>query len=275
MTSPALRRAPMGGRPQPVRRSAAPWGSALLGAVCGLMAAVLWFAPASWLATAVQKLSNGRLVLAGSQGTLWNGSAQLVLSGGAGSKDAAALPGRLSWQLRPGWSGLHARIDAPCCTPQGLALEALPRWGGVSLRLSDGQSNWPASLLSGLGTPWNTLQPDGELHLSSRGMAVEVVQGRVSVVGTAQIEARRMSSRLSTLKPMGSYRVTITGGAVTSLGLETLDGALRLSGNGQWAGARLRFGGLASAEPGSETALSNLLNIIGRRDGARSIITVG
>jgi general secretion pathway protein N len=106
-------------------------------------------------------------------------------------------------------------------------------------------------------------------------MAVEVVQGRVSVAGTAQIEARRMSSRLSTLKPMGSYRVTITGGAVTSLGLETLDGALRLSGNGQWAGARLRFGGLASAEPGSETALSNLLNIIGRRDGARSIITVG
>ena len=275
MRSPAFRRASVVGRPQPARRSSAPWGSALFGALCGLVAAVLWFAPASWLAVAMLKISDGRLVLAGSQGTLWNGSAQLVLSGGAGSKDAAALPGRLSWQLRPGWTGLHARFDAPCCTPQGLALEALPRWGGVSLRLSDAQSNWPASLLSGLGTPWNTLQPEGELHLSSQGMAVEVVQGRVSVAGRAQIEARRMSSRLSTLRPMGSYRVSITGGPVTTLGLETLEGALQLSGNGQWAGARLRFEGLASAEPGSETALSNLLNIIGRRDGARSIITVG
>ena len=275
MRTPALARGAAAGRPPAGRRSAAPWGSAVVGALCGLVAAVLWFAPASWLASAVLKISDGRLVLAGSQGTVWNGSAQLVLSGGAGSRDAAALPGRLSWQLRPGWRGLHVRIDAACCTPQGLVLEALPSWGGVSLRLSDGQSNWPASLLSGLGTPWNTVQPEGELRLSSQGMAVDIVQGRVSVAGKAQIEARRMSSRLSTLKPMGSYRVSITGGAVTTLGLETLEGALRLSGNGQWAGARLRFEGLASAEPGSETALSNLLNIIGRRDGARSIITVG
>ena len=48
-----------------------------------------------------------------------------------------------------------------------------------------------------------------------------------------------------------------------------------LSGNGQWVGKRLRFTGEASAAPGREAALANLLNIIGRRSGARSIITVG
>ena len=37
----------------------------------------------------------------------------------------------------------------------------------------------------------------------------------------------------------------------------------------------LRFRGEAQAAPGSETALNNLLNIIGRRQGARSVITIG
>jgi general secretion pathway protein N len=37
----------------------------------------------------------------------------------------------------------------------------------------------------------------------------------------------------------------------------------------------LRFSGVASAQPERVEALSNLLNIVGRRDGARSIITVG
>ena len=37
----------------------------------------------------------------------------------------------------------------------------------------------------------------------------------------------------------------------------------------------MRFDGEASAAPGREDALSNLLNIIGRRQGARSLITLG
>ena len=84
-----------------------------------------------------------------------------------------------------------------------------------------------------------------------------------------------MSSRLSTLRPMGSYRLLLSGGEVPTLALSTLDGALQLSGTGQWVGQRLRFAGEASAAPEREAALANLLNIIGRRSGARSIITVG
>jgi general secretion pathway protein N len=40
-------------------------------------------------------------------------------------------------------------------------------------------------------------------------------------------------------------------------------------------GRRLRFAGEASAAPEREGALSNLLNIIGRRNGARSLISLG
>jgi len=84
-----------------------------------------------------------------------------------------------------------------------------------------------------------------------------------------------MASRLSTLKPMGSYRVTLAGGASPELRLTTLAGPLQLSGQGQWVGQRLRFDGEASSAPESQAALSNLLNIIGRRNGARAIIKVG
>jgi general secretion pathway protein N len=84
-----------------------------------------------------------------------------------------------------------------------------------------------------------------------------------------------MSSRLSTIKPMGSYRITLDGGNTATLEVTTLEGSLQLAGTGQWVGSRLRFEGVASAAPEREAALSNLLNILGRRTGARSIITVG
>jgi len=255
--------------------SSPPWGWAAGGALAGLAVAVLLFAPARWLAVAVQQASSGHLLLAQPRGTVWNGSAQLLLAGGAGSRDAAALPGRVTWQLRPGWRGWQAALDAPCCTPQALQLQATPRWGGMQLALADGQSQWPAAMLAGLGTPWNTIQADGMLSLSTRGLSVTLVQGRLAMEGQARLEALGLASRLSTVRPMGSYRLTLKGGPTATLQLATLEGSLQLTGSGRWVGSRLHFEGAASAAPGRVDALSNLLNIIGRRDGARSIITVG
>jgi general secretion pathway protein N len=57
--------------------------------------------------------------------------------------------------------------------------------------------------------------------------------------------------------------------------LQTLEGALQLQGSGRVHAGRLQFAGFASAAAGREEALANLLNIIGRRDGARSVIQVG
>jgi general secretion pathway protein N len=74
---------------------------------------------------------------------------------------------------------------------------------------------------------------------------------------------------------MGSYRLQLLGGAQPGLALSTLEGELQLSGTGQWLGNRLRFEGVASAAPQRLDALGNLLNIIGRREGPRSIITLG
>ena len=262
-------------RPTRVPWPAAPWSWAWSGLALGVLLALLVFAPARWLASGLASASAGRLLLDDPDGTVWNGSARLLLAGGSGSNDVAALPGRLAWRLRPAWGGAAMELNASCCTPQPLPLQARMRWGGVQLRVGDHRSQWPAAVLAGLGTPWNTLQVDGDLLVATQGLSVEWTEGRLAVAGRAELTASRLSSRLSTLKPMGSYRITLTGGSPSTLQLDTLEGALQLTGSGQWVGSRLRFSGTASAAPDREAALSNLLNIIGRRSGARSIITIG
>jgi general secretion pathway protein N len=92
------------------------------------------------------------------------------------------------------------------------------------------------------------------------------------------VEAQDLVSRLSTLRPLGSYRMDVRAeadGNTTTLALKTLSGRLQLQGQGQWVGGRLRFQGVAEAAPDSEAALNNLLNIIGRRQGPRSLLNIG
>ncbi len=276
----AALRPPHRPRPAATRRSApgqarAPWGWAVAGAVAGLLPALVVFAPAQWLASAVAQASSGRLLLAEPQGTVWTGSARPVLTGGADSQDRAALPTRLHWQLRPAWGGARAQVQSPCCTPEPLRLQAHIGLRSLRITMADGQSQWPAALLSGLGTPWNTLQPQGQLLLHTQGLQALWSNARLQIQGQVQLDALAVSSRLSTLSPMGSYRITLQGGETPALQLQTLQGDLRLSGSGQWIGRHLRFAGEAVATPEREGALSNLLNIIGRRNGARSLITLG
>jgi general secretion pathway protein N len=243
--------------------------------VLGLLLAALLFAPARWLASYLESATQGRVQLADVRGTVWNGSGQLLLTGGAGSNDTLALPSRLDWTARPRMDGIMVELSTACCTTRPVGVRLRPRIGGIHMAVADGQTQWPAALLAGLGTPWNTLQFEGELLLSTQGFSVEWTEGRLAVAGRAELRAQRMSSRLSTLRPMGSYRITLLGGPTPALELETLEGALELSGSGRWVGSRLRFSGTATAAPGREEALANLLNIIGRRSGARSIISIG
>ena len=263
--------------PRPaIRRTASTWPWALAGLLFGTVLAVLAWAPARWLASAVQGISQSHVRLEQPSGTVWNGTAQLALSGGSGSADSVALPGYVTWRIRPAWSGLSIDLNASCCTPQPLKIAAQAAGlSGVHVTLSDHQSSWPTSLLAGLGTPWNTLQLQGQLAVRSQGLTLDLGPDPMALAGQMQMDALQVSSRLSTLKPMGSYRVTVQGGNTPTLQLQTLGGSLELSGTGQWVGSRLRFDGVATAQADRIEALSNLLNIIGRRNGALSLIKVG
>jgi general secretion pathway protein N len=260
---------------------------AWLGASLGGLLALALFAPAAWLAEAIATATGEQLLLAEARGTIWTGSAQLVLSGGPASRDAIALPGRLDWKLRPGLRGFELRARHPCCLNDQFRAQARPRIGGVTLHVlpqNEPLAQWPAAWLAGLGAPWNTLQPAGLVRVSSsHGLTLESSQGRLAFSGAAVLRLENLSSRLSTLPSVGSYQLTIASqaqaGESARLTLATLQGPLRLTGEGQWGGTgvgtHLRFRGMAVADPGSEAALSNLLNLIGRRQGATSVLTIG
>jgi general secretion pathway protein N len=259
-------------------------GGVALGALVGLVLQ----APAAWLAEAVGTASGARFLLADARGTLWSGSATPVLGGGAGSRDASALPGRLHWRIRPDGLALRVHAEHACCLNGTLQLRLVPGFEGLRIELlappgGAAVGQWPASWLAGLGTPWNTLQPGGSLQLASPGLALQRVGGGWRFSGRADIELHSFASRLSTLDVLGSYRLTLAGDAAgtvpATITLATLGGALQLSGSGQFVGAgssqTLRFRGTASAAPGHEAVLNNLLNIIGRRQGAQAVISIG
>jgi general secretion pathway protein N len=75
-----------------------------------------------------------------------------------------------------------------------------------------------------------------------------------------------MSSRLSPIKPLGSYRMAMDWhGRDAQMVLSTVRGALVLSGNGALQGGRFSFSGQASAGDGYEDTMGNLLNLLGQR----------
>jgi general secretion pathway protein N len=268
------------------RNAAARWG--WFGGAVGLLIGLLLFAPAAWLASAVATQTGQRLLLSDAVGTVWNGSARVVLTGGAGSRDASALPGRLHWTLRPGLGAFSLHATQDCClvgTPQ---LRLRPGFGRFAATLAADApagapgpqpiGRWPAAWLAGLGTPWNTLQLDGQLELAARDFHVEQAGGGLRFGGNARLDLQGVSSRLATLRPLGDYQLSLAAapaGDNAALTLVTRQGALQLSGNGQWSAGGLRFRGEARAAEGTEAALDNLLNIIGRRQGARSVIAIG
>jgi general secretion pathway protein N len=270
---------------QRTRHAASRWGR--WGVVAGVLYGLVAYAPAGWLARSVDSGTEGRLLLTEARGTVWHGSAVLVLTGGAGSRDASALPGRLQWDVGLHGLGLELRLSQDCCLNGPVALRIKPGFGRMQIELAPSPgtqaggavAQWPAAWLTGLGTPWNTLQLGGVLKLTASGLTLQSAQGRWHMSGQADLMLLGASSRLSTLDTLGSYRLSLIGDANTAnptqIRLDTLEGALQLNGQGQWTAGKARFRGDARAAPGSEAALNNLLNIIGRRQGALSLISIG
>lgn len=252
----------------------------LAGALFGACFALISQAPASWLANAVADASQQRFVLQNAQGTVWHGSAVALLSDG-NQPTGIPLPTRLHWNLSSGFDTsfmrfvLRAEIKSACCTPAPLQLATSIGWQGIRIEIANQQSQWPAYWLVGLGSPWNTVQPEGSMQLCTENLIWLSNSGTPKVLGAAELTLSQLATPLSTLRPLGTYRLRMQGGDTMAVTLATLEGGLQLSGNGQWANGRLRFKGEARAQPAFEAALSNLLNILGQRQGAISIMELG
>ncbi len=257
----------------------------------GLVLALITQAPAHWLTHSIEQASGERVLLPDAQGTVWNGSAQWVLNEGPLNMAATphavrpagttALPTRVTWQLGLNMDWVNFRLNlsttviSACCTPQPVRVDVSPVWRGLRVQVSDHTSHWPAHWLVGLGAPWNTVQPEGQMQLQTKQLQWTQQAGQASLLGQAELHMQQLSTRLSTLRPLGSYRVRVQGGDTVALTLDTLEGSLLLQGSGQLIHGRVQFNGEATAAPEAQAALSNLLNILGQRQGAKSILKMG
>lgn len=245
----------------------------------GLLTGALLFAPARLWAVALDAATQGRIQLSNAQGTVWRGRADLQVNGDAGS---LALPGGIAWRFERApapWRAVHALLELPCCasTPWQWRIGRLDDGWGLESRHF--QSTWDIAWLRGLGSPWNTLDLQGTLQLKVASIRVltSPADARSALQGRWQADVVRLSSAISTVRPLGSYRFsgTLEGPEGPSLQVLTLDGDLRLQGQGHWARGHFRFRGLAEANVERLEALGNLLNLLGRRDGPRAHLRLG
>jgi general secretion pathway protein N len=222
------------------------------------------FFPATWLGSLVEQRTGGRLTLGDAQGTLWRGSAFI---GGAASGDSPVtplLPGRFSWKISP--LALIGMVDLQLENSEALAQPVTFKGGWSQWKLSPSALLLPAEGLAGLGAPLNTIAPSGTMRLSWTALELALAGRQVDIVGRTTLEMSDMASRLSSIRPLGSYALALDwSGQQARLTLSSVKGPLLLSGRGSLNNGRLRFSGQAEAAQGQEEALANLLNLLGQR----------
>jgi general secretion pathway protein N len=225
---------------------------------------ILVFLPAAWLGPLVERQTGGRLTLGDAQGTLWRGSAFVGGAPGEGGSVTPLLPGRFNWRLSP--LVLFGQVNMDLANEQALAQPVQISGSWSQWQVSAGELLLPAQGLAGLGAPLNTLAPSGAIRLSWNLLDIARQGQTVAVQGRTVLSLTDMGSRMSPIKPLGSYEMTMDWrGQQASLSLRTVRGALLLSGSGTLENGRLRFSGQASAGEGYEDTLGNLLNLLGQR----------
>ncbi|AOY92433.1 general secretion pathway protein GspN [Cupriavidus sp. USMAA2-4] len=221
--------------------------------------------PAAWIADSVAAQSGQKLLLADAQGTLWQGSATLALSAGSGSETATVLPGRLQWTVAfwPLFTGrLRVTVRHTEAMDTPVALTVAP--GGWQAQA--GALRLPATLLEGLGAPFNSLRPDGRMQLDWTALNGSFSASGGQPAGHLTLRLDNLSSAVSRLRPLGSYRAEIDwSGGGGKLRLHTVNGPLHLEGDGT-LGRQARFEGTAFADPDAAAQLVGLLSLLGRRE---------
>ncbi len=237
----------------------------LLYVVFGLVLYLLFLIvemPASWFAWGLNRYSGGMARLDPLTGSLWHGNGKLVIY------YPQTVPhdlGNTEWSINPFWlvTGrvqMHLQASSP-----DQQVDATLRFGGNQMQLLDTKIALPASALSSFYSPASLISPQGQVSLQI-GKFVISSKG---LDGNAEIQWQNAASNLSTVQPLGNYRLEINGaGKTTNLKLTTLRGALELTGQGQWEAqtGQLQFAG--SAVPRERVAeLEPLLTIFGNDQG--------
>jgi general secretion pathway protein N len=223
--------------------------------------------PARWVAAQAESRTRNTVRVHEANGTLWHGAARAdVAIPGSGWlpmdnvawrwQPAELLRGRLAFEVDAQASGLAAR---------GTLARGLSMWH------ASGEASASAAFASTVAPILSTWRPEGRLALRTDGFAWDEREAR----GDVQAEWSDATIALSQVRPLGTYRASLHAeGTGAKLAVTTIDGALRLTGNGDIVfPSRFVFNGEARAQGPNAAALDPLLDLMGPRrpDGSRTL----
>ena len=244
----------------------------LLYAIFGLVFYFLFLIvemPASWFAWGLNRYTQGTVRLDPIAGSLWNGNGRLVIY------YPQTTPhdfGRAEWRINPLWL-LTGRIQLSLQTSnQDRQIKTTLGIARNSFTLKDTDIAVPATFIAQLYAPLSLINPRGKVRINT----AELMFAPEKVEGTAVLEWLNAGSGLSSVQPLGDYRLEITGAEKNAtLKLTTLRGDLEFTGQGQWQTKTGQVQFTGSALPRERTAeLEPLLKLFGedRGNGKRQLM---
>ena len=220
--------------------------------------------PASWFAWGLNHYTQGTVRLDPIAGSLWGGNGRLVIY------YPQTTPhdfGQTEWRINPLWL-FAGRVQLSLQTNnQDRQIKTTLGLARNSFLLGDTKAEVPAAFVAQLYTPLSLISPQGKVRISTEGLTLSPDK----VDGAATLEWLNASSSLSSVQPLGDYRLDITGAEKNAnLKLSTVRGALELTGQGQWLAQtrQLQFNGFALPRERASD-LDPLLKLLGnnRADG--------
>lgn len=210
------------------------------------------FAPASLMGYVLERASGGKLALAQTTGSLWQGAGIAILQ----QKNRQQLLGSYHWSVH--LFSLSVQVQTGDSTP--MTLRYMPLSG--HLDIAHPHLSLPASALEIAAPQLGPYQLQGTLEIRSDHLLLDAA----GMNGQITVDWLRAASGLSEIKPLGDYRILLHGnGAVLNGELSTLSGKLQLAGEGSFDKASgMRINGTAQAAPGAAAdELNELLHHIG------------
>jgi len=241
-----------------------------------LLVVILWTMicqfPASWLGGALASQTGCRVMLQQATGNIWQGSAALAFSEPNATEGGCREP--LSVTERFHWTSSCSLSSLSCSTElQFVALDKpqLILWELRKTQIAANEVKLPANVLEGLGNPWSTLRPRGQLGARWTDLVLGGILGsagdKSSQSGVIRIIISNLSSPISPIKPLGAYEISANiGDEGLNWNLTTTSGPLLLRGQGDIKSG-LHFDGEASASPEAQDSLIGLLALLGKREG--------
>ena len=210
------------------------------------------FAPASLMGSVLERASAGKLTLAQTQGRLWKGSGVALLR----LKTRYQTLGSYRWDLKV----FSATLQVQAGEAAPMTVHFAPFSGRINI--DNLRITLPVSIMEIAAPQLGPYQLQGSLETSCDHLTLDAA----GMTGQVTMDWSRAASALSTISPLGDYRILLQGnGSALDAQLSTLSGKLLLSGKGGFDNATgMHFTGTAQAAPGTaETELNEMLHHIG------------